>query len=296
MIEREPRSNAGAIIWGTFILFCGVVLLLQVAGVLPWAVWGTLWKFWPVFVILFGISLLLRQFSGWVMFLATAVVLGICLLISAAPYGISTGRESKSVVWNQPAAEIERLRVNADFKGIGVLVSGSPLQNDIVAISAPRSFTLEVGTIGYTSDGKTGELTIPLDFQGKSLRGWEISFSEKIPLDIDVDAEISELKLLLADTRVSRMKIKSALSNCVLELPSKGDYTVEIDSDLSNIEIVLPEDMPAMISADVNLGMLDLDRSRFKKQGDSYVSPDYLTAGDRVRIIILCDLSRVRVR
>jgi hypothetical protein len=247
-------------------------------------------------LILFGVSLLLKKYSGWLVFLATAVVLGICLWISIAPYGTTGDGGRRSIVWNQPTESIQELMVGAEFRGVGVSMLGAPPENDMVSVSSPGSCTIQVGTIRYTSDGKTGRVNLPLDFPEECPRGWEIRLTESIPLDMLIDAELSELRLRLAGNISSGFRLKSDLSNCVLELPAKGDYTVDIDGDLSNIEIVIPENMPAMITADVNLGILEFDRTRFKKEGDSYVSPGYLTAVNRVKLVILCDLSRVKIR
>lgn len=53
------NSNPGSVVWGTFVLFAGVVLLLNTTNILPWNVWEMIFSFWPVFIILIGINILL---------------------------------------------------------------------------------------------------------------------------------------------------------------------------------------------------------------------------------------------
>ncbi len=49
---------SGKIIWGLLILFVGVVLLLEAAGIIS----GSIWKyFWAVFLILIGLSVILPR-------------------------------------------------------------------------------------------------------------------------------------------------------------------------------------------------------------------------------------------
>jgi hypothetical protein len=45
------------------LLFLGIVFLLQALDVLPWGVWGTLWRFWPVLIIIIGLNILLSRYS-----------------------------------------------------------------------------------------------------------------------------------------------------------------------------------------------------------------------------------------
>lgn len=43
------------------IIATGVVLLLNTLGILPWSSWANIGRFWPVPVILIGLSLLWRN-------------------------------------------------------------------------------------------------------------------------------------------------------------------------------------------------------------------------------------------
>ena len=61
MSEKKPQQSHGALIWGIILLFLGIVFLLQVLDVLPWALWVTLWRFWPVLIIIIGLNILLRR-------------------------------------------------------------------------------------------------------------------------------------------------------------------------------------------------------------------------------------------
>ena len=82
MPEKKPQRVVGAPIWGIFILLLGVVLLLQTLDVLPWGLWGTLWRFWPVLIIIIGLSILLRRYNAWLLSLLILAILGGCLGIA----------------------------------------------------------------------------------------------------------------------------------------------------------------------------------------------------------------------
>lgn len=76
--EKLPGENEIPVA-GIFLLFIGVVLLLQTLDVLPWRLWNTLWRFWPVILIIAGLGLLLRRFNVWLVSLALLAILFACL-------------------------------------------------------------------------------------------------------------------------------------------------------------------------------------------------------------------------
>lgn len=80
--EKERHSHHGAFIWGIFLIFTGILLLLQTLNILPWGLWSTLWRFWPAIIIIIGIGILLRHTRAWLISLITAAILLGCLGIA----------------------------------------------------------------------------------------------------------------------------------------------------------------------------------------------------------------------
>ena len=65
MPDIKPNRNHGIPTGGVFLIFLGVVLLLQPLGALLWNIWNTLWHFWPVSLINTGLGILFRRFNVW---------------------------------------------------------------------------------------------------------------------------------------------------------------------------------------------------------------------------------------
>ena len=109
--ERQPRENhipTG----GIFLVFIGVVLLLQSLDVLPWALWDTLWRFWPVLLIISGLSMLFGRYNVWLVSLLLLALLFTCLGLAIwqhenpLPTGSNTSPylvPSQSLAMNEPA-------------------------------------------------------------------------------------------------------------------------------------------------------------------------------------------------
>ena len=72
--EKAPEKDRISVP-GIFLVFMGVVLLLQSLSVLSWSLWDALWKFWPVLLIIGGLSVLLKRVNEWLVSLVVVAVL-----------------------------------------------------------------------------------------------------------------------------------------------------------------------------------------------------------------------------
>ena len=84
--------------------------------------------------------------------------------------------------------------------------------------------------------------------------------------------------------------------NCKLTMPSSAGTThTYIKTDVANVEVTIPDGVAAKIKADTDLSALDVDESRFPKQGNYYISDNFDTAQNRIYLEIDCDVGRVQV-
>ncbi len=74
-------------IWGIFLVFLGIVFLLQSFNFLPWGLWETLWRFWPVLIIIIGLGILLRHRHVWLVSLLITALLLACLGLTIWQFG-----------------------------------------------------------------------------------------------------------------------------------------------------------------------------------------------------------------
>lgn len=55
------RKKHGGIIGALFLIFFGILLLLNNLGIVDWTIWGEFWKFWPLILVLIGIEMILGK-------------------------------------------------------------------------------------------------------------------------------------------------------------------------------------------------------------------------------------------
>ncbi len=108
MSEPKPPREHQIPLFGIFLLFLGIVLLLQTFQVLPWNLWGVLWRFWPVLIIILGINILLRRYNPWLVSALALILLAGCLGLAIWQYGQLQEPEEITKGYSQPLGGLER--------------------------------------------------------------------------------------------------------------------------------------------------------------------------------------------
>jgi len=90
--SRSRHRNAAFPVIATVLVVLGVLLLLNNFGYLPWGIWGTLWRFWPMVLILVGINIFLSGSRPWLALFVTIVtvlaVLGLAFYVAGAGWAL----------------------------------------------------------------------------------------------------------------------------------------------------------------------------------------------------------------
>jgi len=301
MSEKKPQRVLGVSIWGIFLLFLGIVFLLQTLNILPWGLWGTLWRFWPVLIIVIGLSILLRHYNAWLVSLLVLAILGACLGIAIWQYSpsLSSGIVTKS--YSEPLDSLERAQIEIDFSAGSITINSLPLGSpSLVEIDSEVRNSRKTISVDFHQQDGEGKLylsTVNQRFWGEAGIRWEVRFAKNIPLVINIKSAASNMELDLSKLKVTELRLDVDAGNYKVTTPSKaGTSDIEIEANAANIEVTIPDGVTAKIQVDTNLSALDVDKSRFPQQGDYYMSPDFVSAENRVELEIDCNVGRVQVK
>ncbi len=301
MSREKPQRVVGVSIWGIFLLFLGVVFLLQTLNVLPWGLWETLWRFWPVLIIIIGLGVLLRPYNVWLVSLLILAVLGASLGIAIWQYSpsLASGMVTKS--YSEPLGDIERAQIEIDFSAgsitIGSLPPGSPNFVEVDSEVRDSRQTINVDFHQKDGEGKLYLSTVNQWFWAGDRIRWEVNFTRSIPLAISIKSAASNVELDLSELKVTELRMDVDAGNYRVTMPSSADTSnIEIEADAANIEVIVPDGVAAKIQVNTNLSVSDVDKNRFPQQGAYYVSDNFDTAQNRIYLIIDCDVGRVQVR
>lgn len=303
MSKKEPPRIVGVPIWGILLLFLGVVFLLQTLDVFPWGLWATLWRFWPVLIIMIGLGILLRRYNLWLVSLLILAILGACLGIAIWQYGPFPPAGIVTTSYSEPLADIERAQIEVDFTAgsitIGSLPPGSP--NFVEADSEVRN---RDGSMNLDFYRQNGEARLYLSteranrrFWGEDGIRWEVRLARNIPLIINIKSAASNMELDLSQLKVTELRLDVDVGNYTVKMPSSAGTTrAYIKADVANIELTIPDGVAAKIRVDTDLSTFGVDESRFSKQGDYYISDHFDTAQNRIYLEIDSDVGRVQVK
>ncbi len=295
--EKQPAERQ-APIPGIILLFLGILLLLQTLNVIPWDLWRTLWRFWPVLIIIAGLSILLRRYTIWLMVGITIGFLLLSLGIAFWQYQRLPEPSTQSTgQYSQPLDGLDSASLAIDFAGGGLRVGS--LRQDSTNMIETTGLNLREGN---STQGDEGRLEVSK--QGLSWPLWDdkknlsyIKLSRAIPLAVEVKSTASDVALDLTGLEITDLQMKTDLGNCTVRMPTRAGVTnVNMKGSLANIEITIPEGAAARVKVQKELSSVRVDETRFPGTGDYYVSPGFDTAPNRLEIEVHISLGRVEVK
>lgn len=304
--QRRSRRLGGSILFPILLIALGVVLLTQTLGLVPWEIWGRLWGFWPVIVILIGLDILVGGrgtiFRYIIGLIAIATIAGILLLTTLSPFPFAnftlpnlithevetelSGVANATIRVDTGAAEVRvsELRRESDLLAAGDIQSNGSveqklLQEDGVGVLELRS----------SGEGVFSGFTFATD-------EWDIMLTQEIPLNLDFSFGVVDAELDLSSLNVTRFTVDAGASVIEIVAPRLGHTLGLISTGAAHIDIEIPEGVAASISVEGGLIGLDIDQSRFPKVGDKFVSPDYESAENRIDLRIDSGASSITIR
>jgi len=301
--DEKQQKERYAPVWGILLLFLGIIFLLQNLNVLPWGLWGTLWHFWPVLIIIIGASILLRYHNVWLVSTLVLAMLFACLGITVWQYGASPPAEKITNAYSEPLGSLEQAQIEIDFSGGSLTMDSLPYASlNFVEAGSGISNSQTSLRADFHRQGSEGELHLSLErgrweFWSKGENSWQVRFNRNIPLTLDINSAASNVNLDLSQLQITELAMDVDLGNYMVKVPSSaGSVHVYIDADLSNLEIIIPDGVAIKLVTDTDLSVLKVDEHRFPRKGDYYISQDFASAKNRIELELNCDLSRVQVK
>lgn len=297
--------------------FAGVLILLGVFGllwnfnVLPDGFWGEFWTLWPLLLVAVGVNLVLSRQRAWLGSVAAlAVVTGsltaawvLAVANPASPVGLKINNESISV--QSDGAESARLNLTV-AAGELALTGGAPA--GLLLSGGSQASVAEVTDQRVSVRTSDGRRTVDVrlntewnfDFPPRRSRSsagrWILRHAEGIPTDIRVETGASDLDLDLRELNVQSLTVDGGAADIDVVLPANaGRTTAEFNIGAADLDITVPAGVAARIEFDGGISSLNIDESRFPKQGDRYVSPDFESAANRVTIKIEAGVSDITI-
>lgn len=313
------------IIWGVLLLFVGGVLLLQNLNVIDFY-WRNVWGFWPVFLIIAGVNLLLNRNGSQL-----GSIISLAILIVTLVFLFVRGQEPpRNGSW-WGALKDKHIGADIDWDDIDTTEAeaikfvepyhpADSVKKTILNLSGGgTSFKLEHGTDSlfeaevkrkngnFSLAKTTTDTTTTLNFSMKDRKGknkWSFNTGgNKVELklntaptwtmnlsmgagELDFDLSAYKIRTLNFDGGAADLKIKMGALLPITDL--------NVKTGVANVEIKVPQTSGCRIKAHTGLASKDF-KGFVKVQDGWYETPNYKTSTKKVFINLDGGLSNFEV-
>jgi hypothetical protein len=278
--KRQHISLVGP----SLLIGIGIILLLDNLGYLEWDLWQLL-QLWPVFLIVWGLELLLKH-SLVGRILTAVILLGV---IVGGLWFMGTGADPRIV--NQvayprddAASFIAILRPKV---GRLTLQSYSDSSNLIGGtVTVPRGAQLVEDYSGGTrSRLRLDTLPSSRRYWPGQHESWDLNVDGNTLLDIEIDHGVGTMNLDLSELRLDKMVTDFGIASTSIDLPTEGNYDINIDGGIGTIMVQIPRDVAVHITVDDGLVARSLP-AEYTRNGNSWTSPNYTESEDQIHITL----------
>jgi hypothetical protein len=301
--QNESRqTRPGRVFWGTAFLVVGALLLVDHFGILSIA-WESAWKFWPLVLILLGVSLLLGSKPLRIIALVLAAVFAGLLFYSMSTTFWDVHR------WGERGGWVER-----EFKEP---LNGTLDRASLIFESGAGSFTLAdtcgtlfeaatrsvLGTYAVDRDHIDGRERVRLHLEKKPFV-WGFGPGRNIvdmrvnggPVwDVTFNIGAAHLEFDGTPIKVDRVIVNAGAADINMRLGSRaGESRVKINCGASKVRIAVPASAGCRLRVDAPLSSKHF--GEFQKDADgTYRTDNFNEAAVRIDIDIDAGVSSLKI-
>lgn len=292
------KSFAASIV----LIFLGFIFLLNNFGILPWEIWQSLWKFWPVILILVGLEFIFGKQVSW------KLLLIVLFLIFGLPFLLSTNPFSKELTQNESLKIEEKLgtiiagKIDVDLGVTNLDITPLASQSaEIVKGSA--QYPKSIGTLqkDFKIEDGTGILKIKGSFNSniplvKGTALLNLDLTQAIPFEINLKLGAGLSNIDLSNLSISKFELDSGVSSINIKFPEKGTIKAVIQGGAANITIEVPKTLEAKIRFQATIKSLNISEERFSKRDGEYISQNYETSSDKLDLELNTTVASVTIK
>jgi len=300
--------NLGKFLWGLLLLAFGVVFLLVNFGYLDWNILVDIWRFWPLVLVIAGLSIMSRGLPNAVniflgVFLILLVGLVIFNLVTNPPQKnrwpeTSDNRGSTYTISEEVGSGATAAQIQLSTGAAKVRVAGGG--NKLLEGTVISSFLTP--SIEHTRLDGNERINIAANATWiKSLRAgrndWNLTLGRDLPTKLELNCGATDAGLDLREVKLTKLTIKGGASSIDLNLGDKVDKletTVELGA--SDLKIKVPKGVGVKIKAESGLSSNNFLSQDLTRSDDTFASADYEASAKKIEIDLKTGASSVELR
>lgn len=321
-MERDGALHRGGLVTPLALIALGVVFLLSNLGYLAWSPWEAVSRLWPLLIVAAGLDLLLGRGSPvgpWTIF---GLLMLVALLVAAGSVGSWLLAPQRVVGWttngpevmlagpvssesfNQPLEGAQRADVTLSFGAGNLTIAAQNDPSGLIEGTVTRyqgeRLSRDAHNQGDALFFEMHDEKVPFSIgdnhgmRGED-RGWDLQLNPTVPMRLRVDTGVSQAKLDLEQLKLTDLTVHTGVGKTNLTLPQSGQFQATVEGGVGETVVLIPQGMAARIRVDTGLGSSDV-MGNFQRQGNSYVSPGYEGAGNRVDLTVKGGIGKITVQ
>ncbi|MDX9738960.1 MAG: LiaF-related protein [Candidatus Dojkabacteria bacterium] len=323
MKEISKRYKSRDVVWAIFLIFVGSIFLLNTTGLLEWAIWLYILRFWPVFLILGGIKLVIGNSAiadivlaiiSLILFLTVAILAYSSytprnVLFFHGPVNRAITEQGSRFIQKRDSVEKQMVVAKGDFPddvmskklelNIGAAyfeLSDEDISNYLTVDSTYPGHFSSPNIDSKLVDGKLdmkfkSALSSGFMFMNNQRSEYDLVLGrEDILTDLRISLGAGEGKVLLTDTVIGGIYSQVGAGRLVIDLSERSIPTEKISIDVGAGEVVLqlPEGVGYSLEYELGIGNISgdgKDIASFVGSDKKYESENFDLADIKVSIV-----------
>ncbi len=299
--------NIGKLIWGLIVIFIGLIFLLINYGVLSPTIWASIWKLWPLILIVAGLSIISKSLSTIGQIILNIVV--VIMIIAGLAWVITSGNYSfdkNSSTYNQASATqyIDESASDQSKSAKVTIKTGAAKLNidgdsdQLISGTIDGNFPVDVNR--SISDGEENiELSTSsnrISFFNRIKNDWQLSLNKSLRTSLELNTGAVDGNLELQEVNLENLIVKSGVSSYNIRLGDKLDkLSGQFDIGASSLKIKVPKSSGLKVNSKSGASSNNFTEVGLKKSGDDYTSDNFDSSSKKIELTIKAGASSIEL-
>lgn len=279
----------------------GVIFLLGNFGYLTISAWEIILRFWPVFLIAWGLDLIIGRHRIWSplvgLLVGAALVAGIFYLSTQSPASRGTYEINAIKVALEGATSAEgSISLPAGVVSIKGGADPAMLLEGEVSTKNESHVSSDVsgGKASFDIEDTARGVFTPFVGSASNL-SWDYRMNSSIPFDLDVSMGAGDYNVDLTKMDVDELKLSAGVGRIKLTLPANDKLSADLSVGVGEIVVLVPKGTAFRIQFDTALTVRELPAG-FTVVNDEVSSPGADSAKELVELEISVPVGHVSVQ
>jgi hypothetical protein len=291
-------------VWAIFLIFLGSIFLLNTTGVLSWNVWGYILNYWPVFLILGGLRMILGKS------LVSTIILSVLAVLAFGWIGVSAYLQNNDTKYpilrnfptfyyrneaGDPVSEDFTVRFE-DYQEVENIEYDFNLGVSEFTVTDGIEQYLYVDADYTTTYGKPEitesifERSLTINMREQRVRGfsfldfrtpkYDIALGTLLPTDLNIDNGIGKGEITLRNQNLRNFNVNTGTGDIKIDLGFDAIPTDSLSIDVGTGSIVLniPSNVGYVVTYSVGVGEInlgDMEIGGIGQDGDEVKSENF---------------------